>query len=794
MKKTLSVILLCAVLISAFASCTGGTDISEDSNMDTSLHTSGEESSSTLEKAPFRTAVSSHCAYTVARGNLTADENHTKLTDGEFETVGLNVDRCTSAAGSALDIVIDLGARVEDMTSFEAHYMVGSVAGSEPSTFAVQISDDNENFTDVGSVKPTLQPDRAVGHIDYAVVTAENGVSGRYVKYSMQIKAGKKLCLQELIAFTGTTEPQEDRTLEYEKVPETPLKNVVLPTWTFDTTMPNYGATDKEYDTYFTYLQNAGFEGIIILSNGGYDGNIDKAVLQKILDYCKKYNMKIFAGVTSSQHNFDAMCENHAYAETYIKSMQKVMDNIYYAFGKTYREQLYGWYFNMELNNVVYKKNADLCAELVNAVIEKANAIDDKMPLLMSPYTAGWGGGAAQLKIDLTNFLSKTNFRPFDIYCPQDSVGAGLINIEDSAGYFKVMKECCDEKGIVLWANVEDFVVNSHVPGYKADTLPAPLSRFVKQIGYIKKYISGCTTFTFQAYTPEDVFNYTIHNEVTYYYNEFLKYANTGKAPKETQPEILEVTQSEPVDGYITVNVVMNIPTYHIDIVCADYDGVSHSFGSWYLTEADGKTYLSFRDYVGDTGDKGRIYAFKAYDHSSDASGVAMLGYNCDMTSLFSGPVDRTKEGKIVSIGATYTASTPPQHSNKDDGMELTDGIFGSSSSFGDAPWQGYNQAVTFVMDLGEIKENVGDIVISMLAGGTGAIYEPQTISVKGSMDGATYYNFGTFNGVMENKDTLFTVKRTIELKNAASCRFIQIDVEPVGWFFVDEIDVVAYD
>ncbi|HPE95322.1 MAG TPA: DUF4434 domain-containing protein [Bacillota bacterium] len=559
--------------------------------------------------------------------------------------------------------------------------------------------------------------------------------------------------------------------------------------------MPLIGATDDEWDEYFDYLQNAAFEGVIILSSAGYSGSLmSSSTIDRCMQECSERGMKVIAGLAMSQHGDDTVSVEES-RKAYIKACTACANTLYSSFKQKYPDVFCGWYLSHELSNSIYAKDPEGCAELLNGIISAVDALDNDMPLLLSPFTASWGGNADKLKSALTKVFELTDFRPIDIYCPQDSVGAELTSLSNSASYYAAMKECCDKEGIQLWANIENFVISSSVPGYASETVAAPLSRFVSQLEAVKPYISGCATFTFEAYAPDKIGNYTVYTDVDYFYNAYLSYLNTGIAPDETSPVIEEITCTEPVDDYCTVTLKMKTPTYHIMTVSCTSQGRVRCFGRYYMTEIGAYTYLSFREYVGRAGADGIVYSFCAYDFASSASVQKMFGYNTQVKDLFIYEIDRTLTRKVISVGSEYTATTAATHSNGDSGNELTDGLYGASNNFGDAKWSGYNsEAISFTIDLAKSVEGVADVCVSMLAGGLGAIFEPKSIEVYVSDDNETFYPIGGIITDSASDGTLYSEKRSLELEYGVACRYVKIDINPTGWFFLDEIEIAVYE
>ncbi|MBO4861107.1 MAG: hypothetical protein J5530_06140, partial [Clostridia bacterium] len=95
---------------------------------------------------------------------------------------------------------------------------------------------------------------------------------------------------------------------------------------------------------------------------------------------------------------------------------------------------------------------------------------------------------------------------------------------------------------------------------------------------------------------------------------------------------------------------------------------------------------------------------------------------------------------------------------------------------------------------LGEVTHNIGDIVVEALGGGYGAVMEPRYFEVFVSEDGVSFDPAGKLACADEGTGSLYIKRLTLELDESASARFVKISVSCIGWFFTDEIEIIAYE
>lgn len=700
--------------------------------------------------------------------------HHGYLTDGLTDDLAL-YDRGFeeyTTSGKALDVTVDLGKVTENITEYELYYLIDGSSHSDVSSLTVSVSEDGENFTEAAAQKGEAHPSRLD---DLCVIKAVSSpVSARYVRFTVKPKNTSGLYLNELIVSCGIDAD----------IPDEPKKEVKRPTLPETITVPHASLTfiagielaessADEYNEYFDNLKDAGITGIVILNGAGSDGTImSRSAFDNIYAHAEKRGMHVYMGL---QMAGDEMYDD---PDAYLKTAEKTIKNFIDVYADNYPTAFHGWYFNPEMNNSVYSTKPDACAAILDGVVGIVNELTPEMPVIMSPFSVTWAGDGKKLEKDLWNVFEKVNFRPIDIYCPQDSVGAGLIPIDRSREYLDAAKKCCDRKGIRFGVNIENFSIRSSVPDGEED-IPAPVSRFVKQLEIASEFTDFFGTFTYEAYSPEPFGSYTIFNDKPYFHDNYIRYL-AGKKINESFPDDIHVSAS---DGMACV--WFETPAYGCLALSVENDGNAFTLGRHYFREAGKYSYVCFR------ADTDAVTAIRLYDYAANKSKIIKFDKNGIVVPTHT--IDRTLKPVNVALGCPYEAPEAT-HSNKDGGNELTDGIYGKAN-YEDPAFAGYSDSTyTFIIDLGDVIDGIADVKVSMLGGGYGTVNEPSVIKFAFSENGSKYVTAGeaTFSG-QGATDTLYNTSMGIQLEESVSARYVKVTVTCYGWFFADEIEVIKY-
>ncbi|PKM63464.1 MAG: hypothetical protein CVU97_00590 [Firmicutes bacterium HGW-Firmicutes-21] len=165
-----------------------------------------------IDRTLYKTSVSKGKNYTVSRDadtNWFTDDN-TKLTDGKpIEAHYESGDWVGFKGGQPLDIVVDLGVKINDAADFEISFFNNFEAGiSLPDFITFSVSEDNKNFVEIGRIYGPS--DRACTTFNYAL-KLQYAVSARYVKFSAPSSEFEWYLTEEAAVYRyGTEEEAKD--------------------------------------------------------------------------------------------------------------------------------------------------------------------------------------------------------------------------------------------------------------------------------------------------------------------------------------------------------------------------------------------------------------------------------------------------------------------------------------------------------------------------------------------------------------------------------------------------------
>lgn len=296
--------------------------------------------------------------------------------------------------------------------------------------------------------------------------------------------------------------------------------------------------SDKKMQKHCDYLLEAGIDTIILqwslddkdgVVTGAYypcglseNGKINSSVADRLLKTCEAKGMKVVMGLNNPDTWFSKVLEDVEWYEREADLGVRAAREIYALYKEKYPNALYAWYFTPEYYSGI--GNNGRAADFLNLYIDPLNELDPAMPVYFSPFLKS-SVTPAETERQWTEIFSHTHFRPGDVFMPQDSVGAGGIQLSELDTYFAALKRAVDTcPGLVFMANNECFTAS-----YKA----APFDRVAKQIIISGKYVSGNVTFAYSHYVSPDVTgNSALHEE-------YVRYYETGEYDvPETEPRL----------------------------------------------------------------------------------------------------------------------------------------------------------------------------------------------------------------------------------------------------------------
>lgn len=253
----------------------------------------------------------------------------------------------------------------------------------------------------------------------------------------------------------------------------------------------------------------------------GTNNGIDS--LDRCLSAAQAHGIKVFLGPVSDNRwwlfgwgmpNAPAGVTNLAkdsYFAAWVREnaelTDSVMEEISAKYSAKYGDTLAGWYYYNEIWNIdvacagtdggVY---ADILSDSMNRMIGKINELDSSKKFMLSPFYNTTLCNAVQYGNMWEAVIKKTDFRPGDIFAPQDSIGGYPQNVENGAleeWTKELHRALLANPNVSFWSNNEIFTDGGGV---------ALLDRYIRQLEITSQYAEHNICFSWNHYySPKQV-------------------------------------------------------------------------------------------------------------------------------------------------------------------------------------------------------------------------------------------------------------------------------------------------
>jgi hypothetical protein len=238
-----------------------------------------------------------------------------------------------------------------------------------------------------------------------------------------------------------------------------------------------------------------------ILQGGLANHPYGNGLIESMFLAAQNTGIKIFLGLGYDRHEGGWWSNNLPFNRSWYRPRAEfsnlIAQDLYDQFKSRFPDVFYGWYFPYEFFNNMRdtQDNVWHFADFMNINRDFLWALDPSMPFLISPFFAGDHRNVEDTRAELTAFFEQANFRPGDIYAPQDSVGTLRTTVPLAGQYFQMIREVMNATapGIRFWANNENFIE----PG---GLRPGPVSRLLDQINVTNPFVEKHISFSFSHY------------------------------------------------------------------------------------------------------------------------------------------------------------------------------------------------------------------------------------------------------------------------------------------------------
>ncbi|MEG0663588.1 MAG: DUF4434 domain-containing protein [Clostridia bacterium] len=289
---------------------------------------------------------------------------------------------------------------------------------------------------------------------------------------------------------------------------------------------------EERCDKEMKYLKELDMEYIVVMSlmlknregkyNTGYPTKIEEAkdfykgndVVELLLKSAEKFGMKIFMGLNLNDEWWDLwwdLDKLEAGKEWLFNQMEignQMATELYEGYYKKYPRSFYGWYWMwecwnfpiMSLTSRGRRQAAKILSDALNISLRHLSSLDSTMPCLLSPFANNELTTPEDLYHQWTDIFATTEFRYGDIFCAQDSCGAGGQKVKDLDAWYNAYRKAVDTvPGLRMWANNENFE--------STDWSSTTIDNYVRQLQITDKYVDVHLSFAyFHYYSPGSVF------------------------------------------------------------------------------------------------------------------------------------------------------------------------------------------------------------------------------------------------------------------------------------------------
>lgn len=220
-----------------------------------------------------------------------------------------------------------------------------------------------------------------------------------------------------------------------------------------------------------------------------------------VLEKAEEYGIQVFLSVGN--------CFGHIASDDDFYEMFEL-------YGKY--KSFYGWYLSNELDMSNFNFNG---WELLRHQTNVVRKISPVKPVLVSPFEFPCE--------EVIEYIKSNDV--FDIMMPQDCIGQGRLNLQQSDNMHKKLNDACSLTNKHLWANCESFNFKDGilVPRYKNGGMDGEIG-FIQQIQTVRPYVEKIMSFAYTGFfTPPGFFPKVGGDAAVKQFEEYSQYYSKVK-------------------------------------------------------------------------------------------------------------------------------------------------------------------------------------------------------------------------------------------------------------------------
>ena len=221
-----------------------------------------------------------------------------------------------------------------------------------------------------------------------------------------------------------------------------------------------------------------------------------KDTVGKCLAAAKASGMKVMLGLNFAGEDwFRKGATDPEWLYGQMRQGNQIADELYQRYHARYPKTLWGWYWVWEADNLNFKtpEKRDVLARALEMNVSHLHRLDKRMPVMLCPFMNAAVGPPDEYAETWKYVFAHCSLGKGDIFCPQDSCGAGGINVGIVGKWFAELKKAVDTKpGLALWSDAETFT--------QSDWSATTLDKFTAQLKAIQPYVTEYVTFAYSHY------------------------------------------------------------------------------------------------------------------------------------------------------------------------------------------------------------------------------------------------------------------------------------------------------
>ena len=242
-------------------------------------------------------------------------------------------------------------------------------------------------------------------------------------------------------------------------------------------------------------------------------------VVDACLRNAQSAGIKVFIGIGMNSNWWNSPGNDSTWLYGQMNFDNKVCDELWNLYKKKYPDAFYGWYWAYEVANIgITRAQQQILTNAMNIQLDHLSTSNEKLPFMWCPFMNSRLGTPQEYQSMWEHVLSNLHTSVGDIFCPQDCIGAGGLNLSILASWFSALRQAVNTKpGLVMWSDVETF--DHH------DWSSATMDRIIKQMQIEQPYVDNYVTFAYCHYQSP-------YNSDPGYQATYIDYIKTGSLEK----------------------------------------------------------------------------------------------------------------------------------------------------------------------------------------------------------------------------------------------------------------------